>query len=82
MRYDYQCKSCQFVFERKVPLADRLVPESEPCPECGEMRVKQAILSVTPSMVASMENKVPKDFKDFLKGVKKANPGSTIKDRS
>ena len=32
--YEYSCKCCEHVFERKLAISDRNLPESEPCPAC------------------------------------------------
>ena len=36
MRYDYTCKACGHIWEESVPMSDRDVALSNPCPECKE----------------------------------------------
>jgi putative FmdB family regulatory protein len=43
MLYTYRCRKCEEVFERRLRMDDRKVPETEPCPNCGEMEVYQSI---------------------------------------
>lgn len=37
--YQYQCASCKLKFTEVLPVADRHIPTTEPCPECGEPTV-------------------------------------------
>lgn len=76
MQYDYQCKACNHVFERVLKMADRKVPEAEPCPECGETQVKQTILAC-PTVNYSIKTagvKTTDSFNDRMKDIKKALP--------
>lgn len=43
--YDYVCDACEHHFEQSQTISNRKVPEELPCPECGEIEVKQSILS-------------------------------------
>lgn len=87
MIYDYQCRGCEHTFERNLSMSRRDEPTKEPCPSCGkEDTVFIAILSAKPVMQSYTIGdggfkQTPKEFKDFLSRVKKANKGSTIKDR-
>lgn len=38
--YDYACKDCGHTFERNLKMADRHLPISEGCPECGQIYSK------------------------------------------
>jgi putative FmdB family regulatory protein len=39
--YQYQCSTCNHVFDKKLSIADRRVPETEPCPNCNEVTVQK-----------------------------------------
>ena len=44
--YNYECSQCNVQFERKLPMSDNSLPESDPCPECFKPQcVKQIIVS-------------------------------------
>lgn len=78
--YNYQCSHCQHIFEKKFSIADRNIPESEPCPNCqSKNTVKQHIstsnwLYLDPSQTG--KQKPNEDWTSFLKMMKKNNPGS------
>jgi putative FmdB family regulatory protein len=42
--YSYRCQACQHLFEDFLPIKKRKIPETKPCPECGEKRIIQAII--------------------------------------
>jgi len=37
MNYDYYCEKCSYVFEENLPISDRDLPTTKPCPNksCG-----------------------------------------------
>jgi len=78
--YDFKCSECGHIFERSLKIKDRKTPESEPCPECGEMKVTSVILQAVqmadPCRIGI--TKIPQGFTDVLKQVKKGNKNSTI----
>ena len=41
MIYEFRCDSCDHLFPSNLPIDDRNLPLSEPCPECGEKNVKR-----------------------------------------
>lgn len=88
MIYDYQCRECEHTFEKNISMSRRDEPTKEPCPNCGKVdTVFIAILGTKPVMQSytigdkGFKN-TPKEFSDFLNQVRKANKGSTIKDRT
>jgi putative regulatory protein, FmdB family len=43
--YDYQCSQCNFLFERKLPMSDYKLPESDPCPECNKIECVTQVIT-------------------------------------
>lgn len=41
--YTYQCKNCSHQFDEIHAVDDRKLPESKPCPKCGESTIQQII---------------------------------------
>jgi putative FmdB family regulatory protein len=82
--YEYSCSTCQSYRELILPIDKRMQPESEPCPECGEITV-QLVMFSAPSLGDSVRLRVRRPdegFKDVLREVHKRNLGSNIKDTS
>ena len=81
--YSYRCDGCGETFERVLSMTKNDQPEKEPCPNCGELKVKQFIGTIPDigDPVYLGVRKLPADWRDFLKRLKKANPGSYVKDR-
>lgn len=78
--YDYQCKACGYIFEKKLLMKDNLLPESEECPKCNKKEVKQYLGSM-PEFVDPIRlgrKKPDSDFNDRLKQIKKNSPGSNF----
>jgi putative FmdB family regulatory protein len=75
--YSYQCNLCQFEFERKLPMTDNSLPESDPCPECFQPQcVKQTITSA-PALGDPIRMGIKKPdaaWGEVLSKVKKAHP--------
>lgn len=76
--YSYQCKSCGHAFDELQKIADRKVPEGNPCPECGEEKVEQTLTPVI--FNADALPKHSNDFKYLMNSIKKANHGSNMPD--
>lgn len=72
--YEYVCDGCHEVFDRFSSIADRNVPTDQPCPNCGESKVRQQ-LSTPPiaDPVRLGRIKAPEGFRDVLRNVKKNN---------
>lgn len=82
--YEYQCRICQHYFTSKQTIDDRLVPETEPCPECGRQDV-QKILTGAPGLGDSVRlglRKPDEGFKDVLRKIHDSTPGSVLKNNS
>jgi putative FmdB family regulatory protein len=74
--YLFACKSCSHQFEKVSKIADRDIPVSEPCPECGKIEVTREF---TPTPMSYGINgvgslRVPQGFREVLQKVKAANP--------
>jgi putative FmdB family regulatory protein len=77
--YDYQCEACQHIFEEKHLIAERTTPEGEPCPNCGELRVKLTIS--TPGLADPVRMgrvKPPEGFREVLHKIHEKMPGSRL----
>lgn len=74
MIYEYRCNACEHIFDRTLKMDDRKIPETEPCPECGQNEVKQK-LSTSGFVTQSIGTlrKAGTEWQDVLKGIKKAS---------
>ena len=81
--YDFRCTKCSHVQTGMMSIARMESGETVTCSECGSESKKA--FTVTNFGMSSPEalgrHKAPADFRNFLSQVKKAHPGSTIKDR-
>lgn len=78
--YDYECQNCKHTFTDVKRISDRKEPESSPCPKCGAMGVKQAILSA-PAVADPVRIGVTKqdsNFKEVLAGIHARTAGSKL----
>jgi putative FmdB family regulatory protein len=80
--YDYSCSSCNHTFEKKFSISERKIPESEPCPECNQLTVTQAILNANEHIYgigAEAKNNAG-GFKDVLTKIheRSKHMGSTL----
>ena len=48
--YEYQCRECTVVFERKLPMAENNLPELDPCPECNTTECVEQIITSAPAI--------------------------------
>lgn len=77
--YEYQCNNCGHTFTSVQRMSDRKLPESSECPECKQLEVKQAILSVPQiSDPSRLGQKRDGNFQEVLKGIHSKTPGSQI----
>ena len=80
--YNFQCKSCSHVQTNSMSIADMESGKTAECKMCGSVSEK----AFTPSNMGFTtyeslgRKKAPSDFRNFLSAVKKAHPGSSIKD--
>lgn len=75
--YDYQCSQCDFLFERKLPMSDNALPESDPCPECNQVECVEQVILSAPGIGDAIRLGIKKPdagWNDVLSKVKKAHP--------
>lgn len=73
--YEYSCTSCGHAFEETKKIAEREVPTTEPCKECGEMTVVKGIFSAPKvSYTNTGSLKTTDSFNDRLKEIKNKLP--------
>ena len=70
--YEYECKKCMGRFESFQRMADNKLPETQPCPLCGALEVKQECFTVPgmkmdPSM--DVGGKATGGFKEVMKQI-------------
>jgi putative FmdB family regulatory protein len=71
--YEYECKSCQKVFEAQYKIAERDTPTKTPC-ECGGEIVQRITgFSIGDAMRLGVRKR-PEWFTDRLKEIKKKHP--------
>lgn len=80
-RYDFRCNECGNVQEETLKIAelDGIIP----CRECGSEDTAQTFLTVNHAFMSPESlgrRKAPSDFRNFLSAIKKAHPGSSIRD--
>ena len=80
--YDYVCKKCNHLFDRKLSMSDNKLPESEPCPSCNEVGSVLQYIGAPPGIhsgegiVASA--KIDGGFREVIQKIKANNPGHTL----
>jgi putative FmdB family regulatory protein len=82
--YNYKCDLCDHSFSETYKIADRKIPTTKPCPECG------AGDSVTQQITAPMicdpvrvgVRKADNGFKEVLQKIDERAPGSQLKQTS
>jgi len=86
--YDYQCKVCNETWEEVSKMDDRKIPETKPCPKCGEENcVEQTIVFTAIDLnygiegVRAVKKLNNSAFQDKLKQIHDNTPGSIL-DRS
>ena len=80
--YDFKCNSCEHVQTEVMSIARMESGDPVVCKECGGESHKAftaCVLGFTTSESLGRK-KAPGDFRNFLSAVKKAHPGSAIKD--
>jgi putative FmdB family regulatory protein len=82
--YNYRCKKCGYEYERLLPMKDMEKPLSEKPEGCagdGNCEIEQIVTKANFGDPWKMGRIKPNDdFRSRLKEIKKAHPGSTIKD--
>jgi putative FmdB family regulatory protein len=77
--YDYRCNSCGNVWEENLPIDDRDVPLSLPCPtvNCSAPQIER--IAAAPGVSYTYGGaKTPESFKDVLRNIKSKHHKSTI----
>ena len=79
--YDYECDSCDNVFEEQHTIANRKVPEGR-CMECNDGNVRQVIgvplFAYDNISSPGHLQKSPDWMKNKLQEVKRTQPGATM----
>lgn len=81
--YSYGCGECSHEFDIVLKIADRDVPVSEPCPNCGKPTVSKlvgaaaTVYTLSPTSV-SKQGRVPDGFKEVLQKIHEKTPGSQL----
>ena len=80
--YDFKCRDCEHVQTGFMSISRMESGENLVCDECGGVSEKAftATSFGLSSPYALGRKKAPEDFRNFLTQVKKAHPGSAIKD--
>jgi putative FmdB family regulatory protein len=79
MIYEYQCSSCEKVWDRLLSTSRALEPESEPCPHCQAEGSVKKIMSRTGMIQFDVSMTKPTgEFRELLQQIKKNNKHSTM----
>ena len=78
--YEYGCSECLHEFEEFKTIAEYDIPLSEPCPSCYKIGYIQRLISGAEicDPVSVGVRKVPKEYNEVVKNIKKNYPGNTI----
>ena len=80
-RYDFECDGCSHIQEESMKIAELDTRVIE-CEKCGTA-MHQTFRTVNHAFMAPEalgRKKAPGDFRNFLSAIKKAHPGSSIRD--
>ncbi len=77
--YDYQCRSCKHVWEDIVASEKRMLPTTQPCPECGENSVEMKISANIGDPFVHGRVGPSNSFKDLMKQQAINHPRGHIK---
>ena len=80
--YDYNCKICDHTFTLKRMIADRLLPEGDPCPSCGTTSLQLKI--GTPGVGDSVRlgiRTVDNGFREVLSKIHESQPKSNLNNK-
>jgi putative FmdB family regulatory protein len=68
--YDFKCNECEVPFVKYLKIADRKIPETEPCPNCSKVAVSQVVGS--PAVYEAVRSaSPPKEFTKVLEHMHK-----------
>ena len=81
--YKYECSECSHEFEEFKIIAEYDVPLSEPCPSCYKVGYISRLISGAEicDPISLGVRKVPKDYNEVVKNIKKSYPGNHIEVR-
>lgn len=80
--YDYNCENCGHVFEEFLSMSKCDKPISDPCPKCGQKKVKKMVSSFAICDPVTLGLKKPdRGFRDVLSKVREKHPKNTMADR-
>ena len=81
--YEYGCSGCSHEFEEFKIMAEYDAPLSEPCPSCYKVGYISRLISGAEicDPVSVGVRKVPKEYNEVVKNIKKNYPGNTIQVR-
>ena len=81
--YEYGCSECSHEFEEFKIIAEYDVPLSEPCPSCYKIGYIARLISGAEicDPISLGVRKVPKDYNEVVKNIKKSYPGNHIEVR-
>lgn len=78
--YCYECTECGNTFDRILKYDNRLDPETQPCPECGTVKVEYRVSSPRiVSDVGSLLSKTDGGWKETLSKIKEKHLINNIK---
>lgn len=78
--YDYKCNDCNAEFKKTLKIADRNIPETEPCPSCNKegvvfMKIGAPVLSDSIRMGLKKNDG---GFKEVIQKIHNGVSGSTL----
>ncbi len=81
--YEYGCSECSHEFEEFKTIAKYDEPLSEPCPSCYKIGYITRLISGAEicDPISLGVRKVPKDYNEVVKNIKKSYPGNHIEVR-
>lgn len=76
IEYSYKCNGCGHEFNEYHKMSDNKVPEYNPCPACGEVKVKQVLHmpKIISGVTGAGKKKLPSDFRNLMSKVTAQNP--------
>ena len=80
--YEYQCSSCNHLWDDFYTIAKRNAPTKKPCPKCGKKTVTKLVASNT-KVIDSVRlglTRPDNGFKEIIAKVKKGHPTAPIRD--
>ena len=81
--YDYRCKACGHIFEKRSSIADRNIPVGDPCPICTVGRMEKLVggaeVCMNPERLG--RTKIDGGFQEVLAKIHNQTPGSNLGDK-